>query len=300
MNTILVTGATGQLGKEVVNLLLNKTTAANISVLVRDASKVADLKAKGVDIRIGSYDDYNTLVSAFKGIDKLYFISGSEISNRAQQHENVIAAAKEAGVQHVIYTSFMRKNDSASSPIAMIAASHINTEKKLRDSGLQYTILKHTIYMDMLPIFLGEKLLETGVAYLPAGDGKVAFTLRSDMAAVGAAILTTHGHENKVYDITNEQAVTLQDIANDISEITGKLISYESPTNEEYIETLTNAGVPKGYVHMFAGFAEAFKQGEMDETNHTIKELTGLTPTTVKDYLQQVYVAFKVSSEATV
>src|SRR6478752_3085182 len=121
MKQILITGATGQLGKEVVNALLKKTDAGAISVLVRDAAKAGDLKAKGIDIRVGSYDDEASLVKAFKGINTVYFVSSSEMANRSQQHENVVKAAKEAQVKHVVYTSFQRRNETASSPIAAIA-----------------------------------------------------------------------------------------------------------------------------------------------------------------------------------
>lgn len=289
MQKILVTGASGHLGREVMTHLLGKTDASNVAVMVRDASKVEDLKAKGVEIRIGDYEDYASLVKAFKGIGKMYFISASDTERRTPQQENVVMAAKEAGVSHVIYTSIQRKNDTATSPIAMVAEAHIKTEKWLKEAGMKYTILKHTIYTDMLPIFLGDKLLETGVAYFPAGDAKVAFTSRKDMAEVATVILTTEGHENKVYDITNEQTVSFSDIASYISQSTGKPIKYVSPAREEYIKTLSNAGVPKVYVNMFAGFAEAFKQQEFDKTNHFIETLTGKKPESVAQYLQQVY-----------
>ena len=289
MSTILVTGATGSLGSAVVNFLLKRTDVANISVLVRDAAKAEDLKTKGVTLLEGDYNDYQSLVKAFKGVDKLYFVSSSDIENRNSQHKNVVDAVKEAGVKHVFYTSFVRKNETETSPIAMIADSHLKTEQWLEASGVNYTILKHTIYTNMIPIFLGDKLLETGVAYFPAGDGKVGFASRNDMAEVASVLLTTEGHENKVYDITNAETVTFQDIINYISKITGQDIQYVSPSADEYIETLTNAGVPEGYIHMFAGFAEAFKQNELDQTNNVIETLLGRKPKTVAEYLKGVY-----------
>ena len=289
MSTILVTGATGSLGGAVVNFLLKRTDATNISVLVRDITKAEDLKSKGVSLLEGDYNDYQSLVKAFKGVDKLYFVSSSDIENRNSQHKNVVDAAKEAGVKHVFYTSFVRKNETETSPIAMIADSHLKTEQWLEASGVNYTILKHTIYTDMIPIFLGDKLLETGVAYFPAGDGKVGFASRNDMAEAASVLLTTEGHENKVYDITNAETVTFQDITNYISQITGKDIQYVSPSAEEYIETLTNAGVPAEYIHMFAGFAEAFKQNELDAVNNTIETLLSRKPETVAEYLKGVY-----------
>lgn len=289
MSKILVTGATGQLGKEVVEHLLSRTNTSNLAVLVREASKTEGLKTKGIDVRVGSYDDYNSLIKAFNGIDKLYFVSGNDITNRTQQHENVVKAAKEAGIKHVVYTSFMRKNETETSPIAMVAMAHIKTEKWLKESGMKYTILKHNIYMDMLPMFIGETILETGILYLPAGYEKVAFTLRSEMAEVASIILTTESHENKIYDITNDKAVSFSDIALIISEISGKTINYVSPTQEEYIKTLTDAAVPMEYIGMFAGFAEAFKQSEFNQTGNDIEILTGRKPTSVNIFLKKVY-----------
>ena len=244
MSKILVTGATGQFGKAAIEFLLKKgVNPADISALVRDESRAGGLKAKGVSLVRGDYDSYDSLIAAFAGIEKLLFVSGSDIANRVKQHENVVKAAKEAGVKHVVYTSFQRKNESESSPIALVAEGHIKAESLLKESGLTYTIMKNNIYMDMLPMFLGEQLLETGVAYLPAGDGKVGFALREDMAEAAAIILTGEGHQNREYDITGEEAVSIGEVASIISDVTGKTITYVSPTQEEYIKTLTEAGV---------------------------------------------------------
>ena len=143
---ILVTGATGPLGKAVVESLLKKTPASNITALVRDPAKSEALKEQGVDIRQGDYNNYDSLVKAFTGIDKLYFVSGNDIPNRSTQQANVVRAAKQAGVKHILYTSFQRKNETFSSPIALVAQSHLQTEKALKESGIPYTILKHTLY----------------------------------------------------------------------------------------------------------------------------------------------------------
>lgn len=134
MSKILVTGATGGLGSAVVNALLAKTEASNISVLVRDAAKVETLKEKGVSVLVGDYSDFDSLVAAFQGIDKLYFVSGNDIHNRIPQQENVVKAAVAAGVKHVVYTSFQRKNETATSPIAFVAEGHLKTEEWLKAS----------------------------------------------------------------------------------------------------------------------------------------------------------------------
>lgn len=290
MNKILITGATGHLGKAVINLLLKKTDASNLVALVRDTSKANDLKEKNIEIRQGNYKDYNSLISAFKGIDKLYFVSGNDdFENRASQHANVLNAAKETGVKHVIYTSFQRKNETETSPIALIADAHLKTEKLLKESGMAYTILQHGCYMDMLPVYMGEDVLEKSLIYLPAGNGKTAFALRNDLAEAGAIILTTTGHENKIYILTADKSYTYNDVAAMLSEIAVKNIAYVSPSPEEYKKTLSAAGVPMEYVQLISDFSEAIEQGEFAETSDELETLLKRKPTSLNDYLKSAY-----------
>jgi NAD(P)H dehydrogenase (quinone) len=166
---ILVTGATGQFGNATINFLLEKgVEASQISALIRNEQSADEFKKKGVSTLIGDYDNYNSLLKAFTGVDKLLFVSSSDIIKRTAQHQNVIIAAKEAGVKQVIYTSFQRRNESENSPLGIVAQSHIQTEKWLKESGIDYTILKNNLYMDFLPGFIGEKVAETGVIFVPA------------------------------------------------------------------------------------------------------------------------------------
>lgn len=289
MDKILITGATGNLGKSLINQLLKKVSAENIAVLIRNADRMEDFKKEGIEARVGDYTNYHSLVKAFKGIDKLFFISGSEFDGRTKQHENVVDAAKEAGIKHVFYTSFQRKNEDANSPISFVIADHILTENWLKASELTYTLLKHNLYMDMLPLFIGDKVLETGLIYQPAGEGEAAFTLRDDMAELAAHILTTNGHDNKTYDITSEQTYSYHDIAKLISEVTGQTITYQSPSVEAFNKTLTEAGVPAPYIGLFSGFSQAICQGELDHTNSIFEQMIGRKATSMKAYLMEVY-----------
>lgn len=291
MNHILVTGATGHLGKAVAESLLKKSTANHISVLVRDADKAADLKAKGVDVRIGDYNDYSSLLNAFKGIDKLYIVSGNDIANRVKQQDNVVNAAKEASVKHIVYTSFQRRNETDSSPIAFIAKGHLNTEEKLKTSGLTYTILAHGIYADMIPIFAGEQLLQTKTIYLPAGDGKTAYALRTDQAEAGANILLddTGKYHNQTIELGGSEALSWGQIAAILTDLTGEQISYVAPSVEEFTQTLSKAGVPQEYIGLFAGFSQAAKEGEFDNVTTNLETILGRKPVTVYAYLQSVY-----------
>jgi NAD(P)H dehydrogenase (quinone) len=286
---ILVTGATGNYGKATIDFLLKKGISTNnISALVRDVAKAEDLKTKGINLKIGDYDNYASLIEAFKGVDKLLLVSGSDVVKRGKQQENAVKAAKEAGVKHILYTSFERKNDTETSPIAFLAKTHIDTENQIKASGMTYTILKNNLYLDALPMFFGEQVLATGI-FLPAGDTKSAFASRIDMAEATANILTSQGHENKEYSLSNTENISIQEMAQDLSEIVGKQINYVSLPYDVYVETLTEAGVPAEYVGMFAGFAEAIKQGEFSTQKTDLENILGRKPMTAKAFLKEVY-----------
>jgi len=287
---ILVTGATGHFGKSTIDFLLKKgISSTNIVALVRDEEKAAEIKSKGVALRIGDYDNYNSLIDAFIGVEKLLFVSGSDIFNRGAQHQNVVKAAKESGVKHVVYTSFQGKNETESSPLWLVAQSHLQTEAWLKESGIDYTILKNTLYMDFVPAFLGEKVLETGLIYLPAGNGKVGAVLRSEMAEATANILTSSNHTGKTYRFTNQEAFSYQEVAQQLSEITGKTINYISPTADEYAQTLTEHGVPVDFIGLFSSFAVAQEKGELEVVGSDLEQILGRKPTTVNTFLTQVY-----------
>lgn len=287
---ILVTGATGHFGKSTIDFLLKKgISSTNIVALVRDEEKAAEIKSKGVALRIGDYDNYNSLIDAFIGVEKLLFVSGSDIFNRGAQHQNVVKAAKESGVKHVVYTSFQGKNETESSPLWPVAQSHLQTEAWLKESGIDYTILKNTLYMEFVPAFLGEKVIETGVIYLPAGNGKVGAVLRSEMAEATAAILASSKHAGKTYRFTNHEAFSYQEVAEYLSEITDKTINYISPTAEEYANTLTKHGVPADFIGLFSSFAVAQAKGELEMVGSDLEQLLGRKPTSVKTFLTQIY-----------
>jgi len=291
MSKILVTGATGHLGKAVTEFLLQKTDAASIRLLVRDAAKAENFRSKGVEIASGDYNDHTSLVQAFKDVDKLYLVSGTDIENRSDQQENVINAAKEAGVKHVLYTSVQHKSESAQSPIAFVANSHLHTEKVLKASGLTYTMLQHNLYADIIPMFAGEKLLETKRIYLPAGNGKTAFATRADMAEAGAVVLLdkTGKYENKSIQIGGSEAVSWEEIAAIISNLTGETITYVSPTAADFTATLTQANVPAEYISIFTGFGLGVSEGEFDVVSGELESLLGRKPETVEAYLHGVY-----------
>jgi NAD(P)H dehydrogenase (quinone) len=192
MSKILITGASGQLGRQVVLNALKKVEANQIVVMVRDAAKVQDLADLGIEIRIGDYHKPETLNTALNGISKLLLISSNDFNNRLDQHKNVIDAAKNAGVKHILYTGVSLK-DINQSPLKPMLADHFLTEEYIISSGLTYTFLQNSLYAEVIPMFVGENVMETGI-YFPAADGKVPFVLRSDLAEVTANILTEGNH----------------------------------------------------------------------------------------------------------
>jgi len=291
MKNILVTGATGPLGMAVVENLLKNISAEHIRVLARNAEKAAPLKEKGIDVRIGDYENYDSLIKAFNGIETVYMISNNEVQNRITQQDNVVRAAVEAGVVHIVYTSFQRKDETASSPIAMVTKGHLNTEEKLKDSGITYTILQHGMYADLIPSFAGKEILTRRVIFLPAGDGKAAFVLRKDLAEAGANVLLdeTGKYDNQTIELTGPEILSWDEIADIIGSVTNLSIKYVSPTEEEFKTALTNAGVPPTYVGLFANFSKAIKEGEFDKTTNALEYVLGHAPTTVAEYLNGVY-----------
>ncbi|MFL9845901.1 SDR family oxidoreductase [Flavobacterium rhizosphaerae] len=284
---ILVTGSTGQLGTAVVNYLQERVPASKIAVLARDAQKAQHYADKGITVRVGDYHDYASLVTAFEGIEKVLLISSSDFNDRVGQQINVINAAKQAGVKHIAYTGIEDK-DAHNSATGILAKDHAETGDYLKASGVGYTLLNNSLYADVIPMFVGENVLENGI-FFPAGQGRVPFATRDDMALAAAVVLTTQGHENKEYAIANDESLSFKDIAEIISEITGKQITYTSPDAETYKNVLKEAGVPDNFIWMLSGFAQAIKDKELETGKAYLSKLIDKKPTSVKEFLTQVY-----------
>jgi NAD(P)H dehydrogenase (quinone) len=286
---ILVTGATGNLGKGTINALLNRGISPNeIIALVRDENKATELVSKGLQIRIGDYQNFEFLISAFKGVDKLLLVSSSsDISKRFEQHKNVINAAKEAGVGHVIYTSFDMV-DLQQSIMGDEVLYHARTTDYLKRSAIPYTLMDNTMYADMIPFLIGKDILNNGVS-IPAGDGRTPFLPISDMAEANAAVLTTPGHENKEYVIAGETAFSFSEITDLLSNIIGKTIIYNQPEIGSYVAKLVDAGVSEEDAAYIARFSGAIANGEFDTKKSDVKQLLGRSPASLKDFLLNVY-----------
>jgi NAD(P)H dehydrogenase (quinone) len=284
---ILVTGATGQLGQIVIEKLSEKIPTNQIAALVRDACKADHLIAKGVNVRVGDYQNGESLLAAFQGIDKLLLISSNDFNDRLGQHKNAIDAAVKAGVKHVFYTG-VTMNNINSSPLKPLLEEHYLTEAYIKASGLSYTFLQNSLYAEVIPLFLGENVIETGV-FFPAGEGKVAFALREDLGEATANILVGEGHENQTYNLTSSEVISFAEVAAILSELSEKAVSYINPESEVFEGTLKQFGLPEPIIQMSVMFAAGIKNNDFNKTYDSLERFLGRKPTNIRTYLKAVY-----------
>lgn len=284
---ILVTGATGQLGGSVVENLLTKVPASEIAVLVRDAAKAEHLAAQGVDVRVGSYFDKASLASALQGIEKVLLVSSNDFNDRLGQHKNVVDAAKNAGVKHILYTGVAMK-DINESPLKPLLGDHFQTEDYIKESGLTYTFLQNNLYFEVIPMFVGAGVLETGI-FFPAGNGKVAFAARQELAKATAIILTTEGHENKTYPLTGSEAYSFAEIAVELSTLSGKNVPYVSPEPAAFEGALKQFGLPEGIILMSVLFAAAVKNEDFDQPSPILETILGHKTMPLAAFLKEAF-----------
>jgi NAD(P)H dehydrogenase (quinone) len=287
MSRILITGGTGNLGSVIIDHMLNGLQGNEITALVRDETKAEGLKAKGIRIKVGSYQDQLALVAAMEGIEKLLLISASDLNNRFHQHKNVIDAAKKAGVKHIFYTGVAMK-DISTSPLKPLLNDHFLTEAYIKSGGFTYTFLQNGLYFEVIPMFTGPNMLETGI-FFPAGQGKVAFASRNELAEVIATVLLGVGHENKTYALTGAEAYSFSDIVEEVSLLSGKNVSYTSPESTTYRAALKEMGVPEAVVDMSALFAAGIMQDDFKITDPALELLLGRKPMTLSRYLQEAF-----------
>ncbi|URW78704.1 SDR family oxidoreductase [Xiashengella succiniciproducens] len=262
-----ITGATGQLGRLVVDYAKKSTSPSNIVALVRDPEKAKDL---GVEVRAFDYNKPEALEAQLKGIDRLLLISGSEIGKRVQQHENVIKAAKATGIKLLAYTSLLHTD---SSPI-FLASEHLPTEKILRASGITYAILRNGWYTENYTQSISQNIT-AGAVFGCAGQGKISAAARKDYAEAAAVVLTGEGHEFKIYELAGDESFTLSDLAAEISKQTGKKIVYNNLSEAELVEVLKNAGLPEQMAGAFASIDTHIANGALYDNSHQLSQLIG-------------------------
>ena len=285
---ILITGATGKLGGQVIDTLLSKNIpASQIAALVRDDAKATHLKEKGIDIRVGDYDDKPALEQAMQGIDQVLLVSGLDISKVVQQHQNVVDAAKKAGVNCLAYTSNCLRDRNT--VLNQVMITHYQTEDYIIHSGLNYLIFRNVLYMDSMAMFMigGKHVLETGIQ-LPAGDGQVSYALRSDQAQAIGNVLAGGDYSNRIYRFTNARTYSFYDVAQALSELAGKPITYTPIEMDTYQAKALERGVPAHAVDMMAPFMSDIKNGQGSTVSLDLENALGRKPVDLKAGLKQL------------
>lgn len=277
--TIAVTAATGQLGRAALDALLETVPAADLVAIARRPEALADLAERGVDVRRADYDNRESLRTALTGVERLLFISGSEIGQRVTQHANVIAAAEAAGVRFVAYTSILHAETST----LLLAQEHRATEQALAASGLTYALLRNGWYFEN---YLGQlpSYLENGIAGA-AGAGRISGAARADYAAAAAAVVAGGDHDGAVYELGGD-AFTLTDLAATISAVAGREVGYTNLSEDQFRDLLVGAGLPAPAAVAFADADRGIAAGELFADGHDLEKLIGRPLTALREAVE--------------
>jgi NAD(P)H dehydrogenase (quinone) len=283
-DTIIVSGASGGLAGEAIQALLRRGVKLEQLVLVsRTPEKLSAYATSGAQVRPGDFSKPETLDAAFKGGAQLLLISTNSADDRVAQHTAAISAARRAGVRRIVYTSFI--NATAENPAA-IARDHRLTEEALSKSGVMYTILRNQLYMDGL-IAEAAQAVKTGDLYTNGGRGKWAPVARRDCADAAAMVLTTSGHERKIYDITGPDLLNRQDLAKLVTDVTGKRVRVVEVDDATFIERAIQGGMPETAAKVSASFGLAIRANALNIRTEALQILLGRKPVSVRELLTE-------------
>lgn len=280
----LITGATGQLGRLVVKHLLDQLPANDIAVSVRTPSKADDLAAKGIDVRHGDFNDLALMTAAFKDVETALIISAEDDNaTRIKQHRTAVDATKAAGVKHVVYTSII---DPRADADFTYSAIHLDTENYIKQSGLKHTLLRNSFYADILLAGVPHAL-ETGDYGAPAGDAKITYIPRNDLAEAAAVVLANPAdHINKTYDLTGTKGVTHTEIAGYIADATGKPINFVDLPAEIHTGILGSLGLPDHLIKALSGLYVGAKKGDYETISVDFETVVGRKPQSVEAFIK--------------
>ncbi|BDH47423.1 NAD(P)-dependent oxidoreductase [Salmonella enterica subsp. enterica serovar Choleraesuis] len=267
---IAITGASGQLGRQVIQKLLTTHPAHEIVAIVRRPDSVADLAAAGVQVRVADYNDQPALSRALAGVKKVLLISSSEIGQRVAQHQNVIEAARSSGVSQIVYTSLLHAD---SSPLGL-ADEHRQTEKLLAGSGLEVVLLRNGWYTENYLASV-PAAIEHGILAGCAGDGLISPAPRADYAAAAAEVLRRDGQAGKVWELAGDNGWTLTQLAQEITRLSGKAVRYQDMSLEGFESALVSAGLPQPIAAMLADSDRGASQGGLFDDSHQLSQLLG-------------------------
>jgi uncharacterized protein YbjT (DUF2867 family) len=266
---IAVTGSTGQLGGRVARGIAALGLPQRL--VVRDPARAPRLEHTEV-VAVPSYGDEAAMRDGLRGIDTLFLVSGREQRDRVAEHVSAIDAAVAAGVQRIVYTSFVA---AAPDTTFTFGRDHFSTEEHIRSTGLRSTFLRDNLYLDLVPLLVGDDDVIRG----PAGDGRVAAVARDDVADVAVAVLTSEGHDGQAYDVTGPEAFTLAEAAAELSRATGRTITYQQETLAEARASRAGSGAPDWEIEGWVTSYAAIANGDLDDVSDTVQRIAGHAPT---------------------
>ena len=270
--TIAVTGASGDLGGRVARELA--TRGVEQRLIVRDLARAPQLP--GADVAVAEYEDSEAMAKALDGMGTLFLVSGHEGPERISLHRKAIEGARLAGVERIVYTSFMGAAPNATFPYAR---DHSATELAIREAGISLTSMRNSLYADVAPQFVGAD----GVIRAPAGHGRLAWVARADVARLAAVLLVEPGHEGQIYDVSGPHAIDLHETARILTKATRRAITYHAETADE--ARASRAGNPDWLIEGWIGSYLMLETGEGSVTSHTVEQLTGKRPMTLSELL---------------
>jgi len=295
MGKIIVSGASGQFGHAAASQLLDM--GEDVIALSRSTDKVADLAARGAEVRAADFDSPDGLEDAMAGGEKLLLISTTMVGQRPRQHGNAINAAKAAGVKHVVYTSLLGVRKPGNPSVE--GFDHIATEELLEDSGLAYTFLRNSLYAEAVATAMAIPALIAGSKMENAGNGRVPIISRDDCVAMAVAVLTQDGHENKAYEVSGPDLWTLPDAMALVSEMTGKAITIEQVDEEGMYQYFDSIGAVRKSADLtpdtpipwasegMVTFGQSIREGLMDIDSDAVERVTGKKPRSLRSVFEQ-------------
>jgi NAD(P)H dehydrogenase (quinone) len=284
--TVVISGASGQLGRLVAEQLLGQLPVEELILVSRSPRDLAEFAERGVEVRWGDFDAPESLLEAFAGGDRLLLISTMAMGRRVEQHRAALDAAESVGVEHVVYTSLTKP--VAGHPAGLVVEEHRETEELMRGARIGWTVLRNSAYAE-LQVPLGAVAVTYGRLVTNAGEGRIAPISRSDCAAAAVAVLTTDGHEGQTYEITGPEALSQADIARLVSEVAGRPVKVMQSGDRKLSWGLGRLGTPKPVARAIVDLGIATREGYFDVVDGAFERLTGRRPRT----LREVFIAHR-------
>jgi NAD(P)H dehydrogenase (quinone) len=278
--TVVVTGASGQLGRLVAAQLLGRLPVQEVILASRTPEELSEFAERGVEVRYGDFDAAGSLAEAFDGADRLLLISTMAVGRRVDQHRAALVAAARVGIERIVYTSLT--NPVAGHPAGMVVDEHRETEELLHAAPVSWTVLRNAAYAE-LQVALAAVAVTYGRLVTNGGDGRVAPISRGDCAEAAVAVLTSDGHEGQTYEITGPEALTQADIARLASEVSGRPVKVMQSGDRKLSWGLSRLGTPKPVARAIVDLGIATREGYFDVVDGAFERLTGRRPRTLRD-----------------